>query len=391
MPSELASILPLLFEDLPPEVIAEPDRERLKKITSGLPLASGGLIEIPLTTDGGPVGLGICLTQKQGGLAALEDPQRNFHARPVARPIWEAIQNFVAARKEAGSNLRRGVAEGWLEFDIDAKTRSLPAPNFFFKLERPFNRPATAGTLKQAHQHSSLSLIQKGLEALGVSISEASQATLSRCIRARNASTSIAYVGVMLARKTASFRLTLGGMHFYDLMAYLRKIEYPYGTRSLLPLLDIVSRHMSLETLALHLDIDGGTIQPQLGLEVSMNTDANPAGAWRGLLEQLTYAGVCTADRARGLPSWYRQFHRNQMREAWPEALGLKHTGLYCTINHVKFSYQPGTLSQNIPAGASQGTLTAQTHAQEITAKAYLAYQYASGLPYLQVWSAATN
>lgn len=390
MPPALISILPFLFDGLPTELLSDVDRTRLQKIAGALPLASGGILELPLSSDGGPVGLGLRLVRKEGGFAHLENAGQSFKPGPAARQAWKRLQSFAAAHKEAGSTLRRAVAEGWLEFDLDAKTRSLPAPSFFFKLEDSFRYPPTAGTLKEVGLQTSLTLIQKGLEALHVSPNEASLATLGRCIRARNASTSLAYVGVMMGRNAPGFRLTLGGMPFSSLTAYLRKIEYPYGDRGLLPLIDIVWRRMGVETLALHLDIDGD-IQPRLGIEVAMATDANPAGAWESFLKMLTYSGISTPARARAVPAWHRQFHRAQMLEVWPEALGRKFTSLYCTVNHVKFSYVPGPVSGDIPPGDSEGPLSAQVRAGEISAKAYLAYQYATGLPHPHLWPAATQ
>ncbi len=383
----LASLFPLLFDGLPPELLADPDRARLQKIAANLPLASGGILELPISADGGPVGLGLRLLRKQGGFEHLENAGRSFRPNLAARPAWKALQRFAAAVKEDASPLRRGVAEGWLEFDLNAKTKTLPAPGFFFKLEDPFAHPASAGVLKESQHHSSLALIQNGLDALGVSSDEGSLTALRRCIQARNASTGIAYVGVFLGRKTPGFRLVLGGMPFSSLTAYLRKIEYAPGFQGLLPLIDIISRRMGVETLALHLDI-AGDIQPRLGIEIAMKTDANPAGAWGSFLEMLTYSGLSTPARARAIPSWQRQFQRTQMRETWPAVLGTKFTSLHRAINHVKFTHTPGPLSQNIPPGNSEGPLAAQARGGEISAKAYLAFQYASGAA---LWSAPTH
>jgi hypothetical protein len=387
---ELASLLPLLFKDLPAELLSEADRAQLQKLAANLPLASGGLLEIPVSADGGPVGLGLRLVRKQGGFDHLENAGRSFKPGAAARPAWKALQQFAIAAHESDSPLRRGVAEGWLEFDLDAKTKALPAPGFFFKLEDPYRHPATAGILKETQYHSSVGLIQQGLDALGVTVDEASIATLIRCIRARSASTGISYIGVFLGRKTPGFRLVLGGMPFSELTAYLRKIEYAPGFQGLLPLTDIVWRRMGVETLALQLDI-AGNVQPRLGFEVAMNTDANPAGAWASFLEMLIYSGLSTPARARAIPAWHRQFIRTQVGETWPKALGTRFSGVYCTINHVKFTHDPGPLSQNIPPGNSEGPLAVQARSGEMSAKAYLAFQYASSLPHQALWSAPTH
>jgi len=391
MPATLTSIFPLLLNDLPPELLTESDHARLQKIAAHLPLVSGGILEVPVSDDGGPVGLGLRLVRKKDDFAHLENAGRGFKPKPAARQAWHTLKNFAAAINQSDSPLRRGMAEGWLEFDLNSKTRTLPPPGFFFKLEDPYAHPPTVGTLKESGSHGSLAFIQKGLESLGISLREDSLAALARCIQARNASTSLAYVGVFLGRKTPGFRLTLGNMPFSSLTAYLRKIEYAPGFHGLLPLIDIVWRRMGVETLALHLDIDGD-VQPRLGIEVAMTTDANPAGAWSSFLEMLTYSGVITPARARAIPLWHKSFLRGQMRDTWPEALGTKFTGLYRTINHMKIIYEPGPFSQNIPPGGSEGPLAAQAHGGEISAKAYLAFQYASGgTMHPALWSAPTS
>lgn len=374
----LNTLIPLILSGLPPALITDIDKARLEKIAQDLPLASGGILELPLGQETGPVGWGVHLTEKDGGFSMLEDSATHFKAA-VGNKVWAALADFARTRKVAGHPLRRAVKQAWLEFDITPKTKALPTPSFFFKLAEPFNHPPTVAALNESAPHS-VTVIQQGLDILGLTPDEASLATLARCIKARNASTSIAYVGLMLGRNAApGFRLVLSGMQFYSIMGYLRKIEYPHA-KGLLPLTNFLAQRMGIETFSLQLDIDGD-VQPRLGIEIGMDPKLNVPAAWQNFLGQLTHTGASTPAKAAALPGWIRQFTRTEMSEKWPAALGRKYGTLDRSISHLKFSYQPGYFSQDIPPGDFSGPLVSQAHAGEISAKAYLAYQAATLSP----------
>lgn len=381
MDNNLSSILPFLLDGLPPEFIGNPERNLLEKITRGLPLASGGILELPLSENTGPAGLGVYLTE----FSLLETPETSFQINPAAKKTWDALKTFAQTRKATGSALRRGVSEGWLEFDLTPHTESLPVPGFFFKLDQPFNHPATTNLLKETAYRSSVDLIQQGLQALGAMPSEESLATLIRCIQARDATSSIAYIGLMMGRKAPGFRLVLSGMSFYGFTGYLKTIGYPQR-RGLVPLVDFLTDKIGINKLSLHLDIHGD-VQPRLGLEVSLDQQQNLPVGWQDFLGKLIHTGAATPQRANALPAWIRQFDRGQFPQNWPEALGRKYSKLRCSINHIKFSYQPGYFSNNIQPGAFDGSLANQARAGEISSKAYLAYQYAAGLAPTQLWA----
>lgn len=370
----LNTLIPLLLGGLPPELISKLDAAQLEKLTRGLPLASGGILELPISANAGPVGLGICLTQKDGGFSLLEDPEANFQA-PTASKTWSALKEFALAHKQTSSLLRRAVSQSWVEFDFAPKMQKLSLAGFFFKLEEPFNRPPTAAVVREKAGANTVALTEKALELLDVPVNPASIQTLLSCIHARNASTRIAYVGAMFGRGTPGFRLVLADMPFYSLTGYLKKINYPHR-RGMLPLVDFLTTRSGLETVSLHLDINGD-VQPRLGLEVAMNPGSNLLPAWRAFLDQLIHTGASTPAKAKALPAWIRQFDRTQLAEKWPEALGIKYGSLHCSINHLKFSYQPGYFSQEVPPGDFGATLASQAHAGEISTKAYLAYQFA--------------
>ena len=369
----LKSLLPIIMDNLPPELLDAAAKKQLGTLAEALHIASGGIIELPISQNTGPVGVGICLTEKEDGFSLLEKPDASFGA--LSKPkVWAALKQFAQTRSKTANPLRTAVKQSWLEFDIDSKTTRLPAPGFFFKLEEPYNRPLVSVAAK-----GGLELIQKGLESLGVSVSPLSLDTLARCIEVASASTSVGYIGVMLGRETPGFRMVLAGMPFYNIMGYLKKIDYA-PRKGMLPLVDFLIERVGLERLSLHLDIHEG-IQPRLGLEVKMDPQLNQPTAWQAFLEQLIHTGMCTPARAGALPAWIRQFQHAEISEKWPEALERKYASLHRSISHVKFSYQPGYFSKDIPPGEFGATLASQAHAGEISTKAYLAYQAVRALP----------
>lgn len=369
----LNALIPLMLDNLPPELIDGVAKTQLEQIAGSLPIASGGILELPLGRGGvGLAGLGVCLTQKEGGFSLLEKPEASFGA--LSKPkVWAAIKKFAQTRSKAGHPLRRAVTQSWLEFDMDPVTKKLPAPGFFFKPEEPYNRPIIAPGGK------GLELIQQGLESLDVPTNPASLQALGRCIEIASASTCVGYIGVMLGRGTPGFRLVLAGMPTYNLMGFLKKIDFPHR-KGLLPLADFFTSTADVERVSLHIDINN-ELQAQLGLEVAMDPKLNPVTAWQNFLQRLPPLGVSTAAKAAVLPAWIRWLRRAQVPEKWPEVLGSKYASLKLDINHVKFTYRPGEFSREVPPGEFGAVLASQGHAGEMSAKAYLAYQPVRSLP----------
>ena len=378
MSNQLSSLLPLIEPGLSRELVSTAAMARIRSLMAHLPLLSGGGFECPLHNEPSHVDMAMRVTESDGGFAFLANPHSTSLDRAVtSQNAWSTVAEF--ARNQTKGNLCDAVQEAWLEFDLDASTEGLVSPNFFFKLEPYFAKPTIFGPSADARLKETVALISRCLSLLGIELSDAGRSLLERCVTCLPASSNVAFVGAMLQRSRAAYRLTLGHMPLSEMTAYLHKIGWVNSHQPLIPLIDLVGRHV--RNVALHIDVSDRVLG-RLGMEVSPDGKGDRAEAWPSFLIELVAAGLCTPERVGSVLAWPDRMHRSSFEGAWPEVL-LSNNYFVRSINHIKLSYDPA-LSPSL--ASTRPPLIAQAAGGILSAKAYLAFNYSEVFPHPALW-----
>lgn len=373
MSDYLNTLLPFIKSGLNRELVSGDALARLENLMSRLPLLSGG-VECPLGPQSETADLAVRLTARDGGFMRLaEDNPLELDERSATQGGWQRIREFARARNERGNMLHDAVKESWLEFDLDQQPddQVVRQPNFFFKLEPHWARPPLLGPEVEPRVAQTTMTVAQGLARLGLSFTEKWRETLERHVRRIPASANLTFVGVMLQRNQSSYRLTLGNFPLTELTAYLVAVGWPHEYEPILPLINFFLDNV--QTITIHLDIAERTLD-RLGFEMSFDPKRDQAEAWRNALQSLVAANLCAPKKAASVQLWPERFHRARHEGGWPRILGQTYNYFVRSINHVKINYDPtaapdlGTTRQPLSLQASRGALTA---------KAYLAFNYA--------------
>ena len=373
MSNQLSTLLPLIEPGLSRELVTNEALTGIRSLMAHLPILSGGGFECPLGTQRGPVDMAMRVTESDGGFTFLAAWQpRGGHNG------WEAMREFARNQKEC--KLRDAVQEAWLEFDLDASIEGLVAPNFFFKLEPYFAKPTIFGPSADARLKETVGTINRCLSLLGIELSEVGRAMLEHCVKCLPASSDVAFVGAMLQRGRSACRLTLGNMPLSELTAYLHKIGWAHRHEPLIPIIDLMGRHV--RSVALHVDVSERPLG-RIGMEVKPDAKAGGTGAWESFLLELVAAGLCTRANVESILGWPGRMHRSSFEGTWPAVLGREHNYFVRSINHIKLSYDPALL----PSFAwTHQPLITRAATGMLTAKAYLAFNYSTVFPHPALW-----
>jgi hypothetical protein len=368
MKHSLLTLLPLIEPALGRDLVPEDALENVKRYMARLPLLSGGLIECPL---GPPAAIGFAVraAAMDGGfawLAAAGGDGKDFGDETG----WQRVREFAGRRNAA----HRDVTEAWLEFDLDEGGTMKP-PNFFFNLDESVGRPPLLGPQVASRRAESVAVIREGVEALGVGLSPARRQLLERVLKERPATSRLSYVGVMLARETPGYRLTIDRVPLSELTGYLKDVGWPHAREPVVGVINFLLDHVRHVTL--HLDADE-QVRSRIGIEVSFEQKVDQVAAWKRFLQALTGHGLCVPAKAEAAHNWPAYFHPQNLRGAWPESLPRTSGYFARSINHVKLSYDPG------PAPIEGGPITPismQSGAGALSAKIYLAFNYGTTIP----------
>ena len=373
MKHSLLTLLPLIEPALSRDLVPAEALANIKRHLARLPLLSGGLPECPLGGEQHSVDLALRATAVDGGfrwMAATEELEAEFGDAAG----WQRVREFARRRNQALHPLHKAVKEAWLEFDLDG-SESLKPPNLFFSLDDQAGRPPLLGPEVASRLAESVAIIREGLETLGIAVNPARKGLLEQILKERPAPSRLSYVGVMLARQTPGYRLTLDRVPLSELTGYLRQIGWPHAREPVAGVINFLLDHV--QHVALHLDVDEQTLS-RIGMEVSFEQTVDQVAAWKRFLQALTAHGLCVPARAEAAHNWPAYFHPQNLKDQWPESLPRASSYFARSINHVKLSYNPG------PAPTEGGAITPvaiQSAVGALTAKIYLAFNYGSTIP----------
>ena len=373
MKHSLLTLLPLIEPALGPDLVPAAALTNVKRYLARLPLLSGGLLECPLGDRQRAVDLALRATAADGGFRWLAEASGIEEAFGDGE-AWQRLREFARRRNQATHPLHKAVKEAWLEFDLDGG-EALKPPNLFFGLDEQVGRPPLLGPEVAARLAEALATIRDGLEALGVTINPAREGLLGRLLKERPAPSRLSYVGVMLARQTPGYRLTLDRVPLSELTGYLRDVGWPHAREPVAGVINFLLDHVKY--VALHLDTDEQVLS-RIGMEVSFEQTVDQVAAWKRFLQALAAIGLCAPAKAEAAHNWPAYFHPQNLRDRWPESLPRTSSYFARSINHVKLTYDPGT---SPAAGGAFTPISIQSAVGGLSAKIYLAFNYGSTIP----------
>jgi hypothetical protein len=373
MKHSLLTLLPLIEPALSRDLAPADALANVKGYLARLPLLSGGLLECPLGGRQQSVDLAVRATAADGGFRWLADAE-GLEKEFGGAEGWQRLREFARRRNEALRPLHRAVKEAWLEFDVD-DGEAIKPPNLFFGLDDTIGRPPLLGPEVATRLAESVAVIREGLEALGVKLDPTRKGLLEQMLKERPAPSRLSYVGVMLARQTPGYRLTIERVPLSELTAYLRQVGWPHAREPIAGVINFLLDHV--RHVALHLDVDEQVLS-RVGMEVSFEQTVDQVAAWKRFLQALTAHGLCAPAQAEAAHNWPAYFHPQNLGDQWPESLPRTSSYFARSINHVKLSYDPGTAPI---AGGAITPISIQSAVGALSAKIYLAFNYGSTIP----------
>ena len=337
MKSTLADSLEILLPALPAELAMPEVVPPLQRLASFLaPIPRGGF-ECRLAPNSPQVDLQQCIVCRDGEPAAL-----GTHIAAIAsteasdHPAWDRIRAFCTAWGDASSPLHDGVAEIWLEFDVDGPVAQMPAPSFFFGLQRKALPVDEARSVAEVTLR--LLLSEPGVLPW--------HRNLRRCFEACEDGGRVSHIGVMLSRQSEALRVNVKGLASNQISAYLARAGWQGPTDEL----ETVATQLFefVDSITVCLDV-GATIDPKIGLECILDRQPDREPRWSAFLNDLVRRGLCAPDKRDGLLAWPGHTDPTSNPHPWPNHLiteSLLHPPDQFSIferrlSHIKIVYRP--------------------------------------------------
>jgi Prenyltransferase and squalene oxidase repeat len=294
MTATLAAFWPALCHTLPPAWDTAANRDALERMARRMAPIPRIALEGRLADVRPRIDVQQCI-RRQGG-----EPEvlRDF--------VWTTgdgrspLGRFCAAWADPATDVHAGVAEVFLEYDVDAGGGIEPKPSVFFALDHA--DPATPAAAQPA------------LELL-VAPPRWLSDQLRQCFAACPPNARVAYIGAMIGRPAQELRVNVKGLHLADLEPFLEAVGWP-GSRP------AVRRWAAwaydrADRVTVCLDV-GSTIQPQLGLECMLSLQPAVEPRWEALLGELTTDERCSATNAGAFLSLPGVLHPHETPVPWP-------------------------------------------------------------------------
>ncbi len=239
-----------------------------------------------------------CVILGDGEPALLRDFILAAHpAAEEGEGPWARLGRFCTAWADPGTLLHHGIAEVFLEYDLDTAPRPTSMPSVFFAAgERSVAREALGLLLPAPWPH--------GLDE-----------NLARCFTECPTGACVAYIGAMLGRATEGLRVNVKGLRLDDLVPFLRAVGWS-GSPSCVEqwaawAFDRVDR------ITVCLDV-GTDVHPRLGLEAVLAFQPPGEPRWQALLEELSSADLCTSESASGFLNLPGVLRPPETHGEWP-------------------------------------------------------------------------
>lgn len=327
-------------------------RDRVQKLAALLPAVAGGGIECHLA-DPARADIAIRLSAKDGGRDALLDrhPSLRFAPALTRTEVWTRLQQLGERWARRDTPLAARLQALWLEFDLPAADL-LPVPSVFLGID-----PVAAALPRD------LSWLSNAARSLcGPDLAEGLQAGLQAPLLAAAATGRLTFVGLMLARRTASIRVVLGDLKLGQLVEQAEALGWPGERAGLEGLLREICPDDA--RLALHLDLSTET-GPNLGVELALPGHPRHSPSWARLLRGLIAERACLPQAASALCDWpgLSSIEGEDCQPVRDRAPG----GIVRRINHLKVQVHPtrpplakAYLYCGLLADSSLGTLDSQ-------------------------------
>ncbi|MGD8794641.1 MAG: hypothetical protein PVF47_18980 [Anaerolineae bacterium] len=317
----------LLSPLFPP--LAMPSLTRLKTLARTLPPIQRGIFECHLGTNLARIdfGQGILRHHSESHPLLAQIDAAVLAGDGPAHPVWHRVHDFCAQWVEPASLLHAGIHTIWLEFDLDDGAVPAPAPSLFFTLKRKGLVVSEA----QAIAETALDLL------LGESARSRWQAGVRRCFDACRDVARIHQVGVMLARHPQVVRFCVAALPPGQIVPYLRQVGWQGPAAKLeslaawlLGLVDCIDM--------VDLDVVGGQVQPQVGLECLFHRQPPREPRWAAFFDALVARGLSAPAWRDAVLAW--PGYSNPVSGPLP-SLPDRLVLLNRRVSHVKLVYQP--------------------------------------------------
>lgn len=313
----LLALMEALDPALPPALVADAARVRLRALSAALPFIACVGLECHLNADSPRVDL-LAYTGERGVLGSL------LAGTPLGRIVTEG--------GEASMLLERWVDAILFEFDLDDSSRA--------------QTPALFLNFKPGATIDGESLARLAACLVGRLSADASR-LLRQCADAAGRDTQVTHLGAMNSRGSKPLRINVGAADAGGLREFVKEVGWDAERRArlddLLKLAEPLAHHFVLA-----FDFADVTL-PRLGLECYMASAPGYGDYWRRFLARLTEAGLCSEAEAAALLAWPGRTADAAMRgrvsshARLASFLGAGHTAsILRTLNHVKLVSAPG-------------------------------------------------
>ncbi|MGH9279923.1 MAG: hypothetical protein ACRD12_17720 [Acidimicrobiales bacterium] len=305
MTATLADYWPTLCPTLPAAWDTPTNRRNLAGVTRRMAPIPRVALECRLGDVEPRLDLQQCVRREHGEPALLRDfvlaaPREGTKGEP-----WERLQRFCTTWADPGTLLHRGVAEIFLEYDLDTDPRTTPNPSLFLSV----GDAGTSTAMREAITHDALALLLPAPWPRRLSDG------LAPCFSACPTGAFVSYLGVMLGRATQALRVNVKGVRLDDLLPFLHAVGWTGSPAAIETWAGWAYDRVDRVTVCLDV---GTVVYPHLGLECVLAIQPPSEPRWLALLEELSAEGLCAAANATafvGLPDVLRP---PETQEDWP-------------------------------------------------------------------------
>lgn len=303
MTAALADYWPLLCPSLPPAWDTPLNRRNLADLTRRLAPIPRVALECRLADAVPTLELQQCIRRDGGEPALLGDFL--LATQPAARTgdgAWARLHRFCAAWADPTTVLHRGIAEVFLEHDLDHAPQPVLTPSVFFSV------PDAGG---EAVAQAALALLLPPPWPAGLADN------LAGCFATCPAGASVSYLGAMLGRTTEAVRVNVRRLRVDDLVPFLEAV----GWKGSLTAVEHWAgwSYDRVDRITVCLDV-GRVVHPQLGLECALALQPSGEPRWREVLADLSTEGLCTAENAEALLAVPGVLRPQDAHVGWPAA-----------------------------------------------------------------------
>lgn len=329
----LTTYLDLLRPWLAPELVPEPQWQRIRAIGRDLPVLSFGCFECWLAPESSRVDFNISATSKLNELTALRDwplPEHGHRARAHIRDIcnrWSA----------PGFPLRPLLDELWVVYDLPETTGPEPDPWVYISYRQtPLHKDPE---LRAEIAGQTLALMQGGYSPTLLE-------GFHRFFAATDPDAQLCAIGTQTSREHNFLRAYFALNDWETVRTFLAKHGWPGDPLELQEQLGPLTGYCSFFGLTLDL---GPELQPKIGIECWF-AEAQNQDHLDQFTRYLCEQGWCTPAKRDALLAWNGRFEVETQPDfwSWPEHLqaGLGDTPQSASIRrmarYIKMVYEPG-------------------------------------------------